>query len=202
MKRYLLFIAVLLFTACTSEPQPSIVSIDKNNSHSKDMKSLKISLEKYTKATISNDIDTLIGFIYPKAFTIVPKEKMLKMFKKTRSSGNIPIVKDIRHTEITPIKKYDAGVYSIITSSMITVIKSPRPNDKKFEDYMLTTLQNQIGSRGMVTLNKNKHLFNIQHTNKTMALNEKGSWKFIGFKQAKKYINNRIFPLMLIEKLK
>ena len=199
MKKYLLLIAVLLFTACTSEPQPSVVSVKKTNS--KDMKSLKISLSKYTEATVSNDIDTLVGFIYPKAFTIVPKEKMLKMFKKTFSSGKIPKVKDIKHTKIESIKKYDAGVYSIITSSMTTVIKSPRPNDKKFEEYMLTTLKKQIASRGTVTLDKEKHLFNIQHSNKTIALNEENSWKFIGFKQAKKYIDKGIFPSMLIDKL-
>ena len=202
MRKYLLLIAVLLFTACTSEPQPQppFAGIDKNDS--KEMKALKISLSEYTEATVSNDIETLVEFIYPKAFTVVPKEKMIKMLKETFTSGNVPNVKDVKHTKIEAIKKYDAGIYSIITSSMTTVIKSPRPDDKKFEEYMLTTLQKQIASRGTVTLDKEKHLFNIQHSNKTIALNEKGSWKFIGFKQAKKYIDKGIFPLELINKLK
>jgi len=200
MRKYLLLIVILLFTACTSEPQPSASGI--NKSDNKEMKSLKTSLSEYTEATVSNDINKLVGFIYPKAFTIIPKEKMVSMFKKTLSSGNIPKVKDVKHTKIEAIKKYDAGVYSIITSSMTTVIKSPRPNDKKFEEYMLKTLQKQIASKGMVTLNREKHLFNIQHSSKTIALNEDGSWKFIGFKQAKKYIEKGVFPKELIEKLK
>ena len=199
MRKYLLLIAVLVLTACTSEPKPSFTNIDKNDS--KEMKSLKISLSEYTEATISNDIDTLVGFIYPKAFTFLPKEKMIKMFKKTFSSGNAPEVKDVNHTKIEAIKKYDAGIYSIITSSMTTVIKSPKPDNQKAEAYLLTTLQKQIGSRGTVTFDKEKHLFNIQHSNKTIALNEEGSWKFIGFKQAKKYIEKGIFPLTLIDKL-
>ncbi len=200
MRKYLLLIAVLLLTACTPEPKSSFTNIDKNDS--KEMKSLKISLSEYTEATISNNIEILVSFMYPKVFTVVPKEKMLKMLTKTFHSGNVPKVKNVKHIKIEAIKKYDAGIYSIITSSMTTVIKSPRPNDKKFEEYMLTTLQNQIASRGTVTLDKEKHLFNIQHTNKTIALNEEGSWKFIGFKQAKKYIAKGIFPLMLIDKLK
>jgi len=200
MRKNILLIAILLFTACTSEPQPSSTGIDKKDNN-KEMKALKSSLSEYTEATVSNDIEKLVGFIYPKAFTIIPKEKMINMFKKTFSSGNVPKVKDVKHTKIEDIKKYDKGVYSIITSSMTTVIKSPRPDDKKFEEYMLTTLQKQIASKGTVTLNKEKHLFNIQHSNKTIALNEEGSWKFIGFKQAKKYIDKGIFPLMLIEKL-
>ena len=184
MRKYLLLIAIILFTACTSEPQPSFAGIDKNDS--KEMKALKISLSEYTEATVSNDIETLVGFIYPKAFTVVPKEKIIKMLTKTFNSGNIPKVKDVKHTNIDAIKKYDAGLYSIITSSMTTVIKSPKPDSQKSEASLLTTFQKQIGSRGTVTLDKEKHLFNIQHSNKTIALNEDGSWKFIGFKQAKK----------------
>ena len=201
MKKYLLLIAVLLITACTSEPQPSsFAGIDKKDS--KEMKSLKISLSEYTEATISNDINTLVGFIYPKTFAIVPKEKMIQMMKKAFSSDNLPRVKDVHHIKIEAIKKYDEGIYSIITSSMTTVIKSPKPDNQKAEAYLLKTLQKQIGSRGTVSLDKEKHLFNIQHSNKTIALNEEGSWKFIGFKQAKKYIEKGIFPLMLIDKLK
>ena len=201
MRKYLLLIAVLLLTACTSEPKPLITTTKVDNNKSKEMASLKMSLAEYTKATISKDIDTLVTFIYPKAFTIVPKDKMIMMLTKTFSSGNVPEIKDVHHTKIEPIKKYDAGVYSIITSSMTTVIKSPQPDNQKVEEYLLETLQKQIGSRGTVTFDKEKHLFNIQHSNKTIALNEEGSWKFIGFKQAKKYIDKGIFPLELIEKL-
>lgn len=200
MRKYLLLIAVLLLTACTSEPKPVFTKKIDNNA-SKEITSLKMALSEYTKATISKDIDTLVGFIYPKAFTIVPKDRMITMLRKTFSSGNVPEVKDVTHTKIEPIKKYDAGVYSIITSSMTTVIKSPKPDNPKAETYLLTTLQKQVGSRGTVTFDKEKHLFNIQHSNKTIALNEEGSWKFIGFKQAKKYIEKGIFPLELIDKL-
>jgi hypothetical protein len=199
MKSALLLIAVLLFTACTSEPKPAFAGIDKNDT--KEMKSLKISLFQYTEATISNDTEALLSFIYPPVFTIIPKEKMRQMLIKTFHSRDVPKIKDVKHSKIESIKKYDAGVYSIITSSMTTIIKSPEPKNQEFEEKMLTALQKQIGSRGTISLDKEKHLFNIRHTNKTIALNEKGSWKFIGFKQAQKYIKKGIFPLMLIDKL-
>jgi hypothetical protein len=208
MNKLSLCIAVLLLTACSSDPKPQIkpkhklsdVNVEKNDT--KDMKELKDALSQYTKATINKDINTLISFIYPKAFTILSKEKMTKMLKKTFASGKVPTVKDVKHTKIDTIEKYDGGLYSIITSSMTTIIKSPRPNNKKFETYMLETLQKRLSSRGTVTLDKKKHLFNIQHINRTIALNETGKWKFIGFKQAEKYISKGIFPTMLIEKLK
>ena len=205
MKNTLLLITILLLTACTPAPETSNIdmnmNMDMDTNDTKEMKNLKNALSKYTQATIDNDVDVLVGFIYSKAFSIVPKEKMLEMLKKAFKSGKVPKVKNIKHTKIEEIKEYDKGLYSIISSSMTTIVKSPRPNDPKFEQYMLKTLQKRLSSRGTVTIDKEKHLFNIQYTNKTMALNENGKWKFVGFKQAEKYISKGIFPLTLIEKL-
>ena len=204
MKKYLIVIAVLLLTACSHEPKATntnVVNINKED-NSPEMKSLKEALAKYTEATISHDAKTLVSFVYPKVFTIVPKEKMLKMLTKTFSSKDAPIIKDVKHTKIEPIKKYDKGIYSIITSSITTVIKSPRPNDGKFEIYMLQSLKRNLNTKATITLDKKKHIFSIRHSTKTIALNEKGSWKFIGFKQAKKYISKGIFPSTLIDKIK
>jgi len=193
MKNLTLFIAVLLITACNPEP--------KAGDDTKEMKALKTALSKYTQATIDNDINSLVSFVYPKVFTIISKEKMITMLTKTFKSGKVPKVENIKHTKIEKIKKYDKGIYSIINSSMTTIIKSPRPENSEVESYLLKTLQAKLASKGTVTLDKERHLFNIQHSNKTIAINETGEWKFVGFKQAKKYINKGIFPLMLIEKL-
>lgn len=198
MRKYLLIVFLMLLTACNSTtPTPSNLSKNDN----KEMKSLNLALSEYTQATLSNDVNKLISFIYPKLFTIVSKDKMINMLRRNFKSGQIPKIKDVKHLKIEPIKKYDAGLYSIITSSMTTILKSPRPNDNKFEAYMLATVQRQLGAEGNVTLDREKHLFNVQHTTKTIALNEEGSWKFIGFKQVPKYIENGIFPKMLIERV-
>lgn len=198
MRKYLLIVFLMLLTACNSTtPTPSNLSKNDN----KEMKSLNLALSEYTQATLSNDVNKLISFIYPKLFTIVSKDKMINMLRRNFKSGQIPKIKDVKHLKIEPIKKYDAGLYSIITSSMTTILKSPRPNDNKFEAYMLATVQRQLGAEGNVTLDREKHLFNVQHTTKTIALNEEGSWKFMGFKQVPKYIENGIFPKMLIERV-
>jgi len=194
---------VLFITACTSKPEPkpnlSYVSIKKSDT--KEMKSLKTALSEYTDATVTNNVEKLVSFMYPKSFTIISKESMLKQLNKAYTAGKIPHVKNIKHLKIEPIKKYDLGLYSIITSSMTTVLNSPKADDEAFESYMLDLLKEKFASRGVVTLDKKKHQFNIQHSNKTIALNEKDSWKFIGFKQTKKYIKKGIFPKSLIEKV-
>lgn len=204
MKNLLLTLGIVLaITACTPEPKakskPSYVTIEKTDS--KEMKEFKTSLSEYTEATVNSDVEKLVSFIYPKAFTIISKEIMLKKLKKAYLSKSIPMVENVKHLKITPIEKYDAGTYSIITSSMTTLLKSPKPDNADFESYMLEMLQGKLATRGTVRLDKEKHIFNIQHTNKTIALKEKGGWKFIGFKQAKKYIQKEIFPKSLIHKL-
>ncbi len=199
MKRYLIVILALILTACT--PNPKQNNNTQKSSENREMKSLKDALSIYTKATIDNDIDTLVTFIYPKVFKLAPKDKMVKSLKKVFNSGKMAKINDVKHKNIDPIKKYDKGIYSIITSSMTTVIKSPRPDDSKFEEYMLKTLKTELSSKGVVTLDSENHIFKIKHTSKTIALNEDGSWKFIGFKQAKKYIENDIFPKELINRL-
>jgi len=200
--KHILLLTTLLFVinGCTPNPTPS--NIKESSTKLNKMQELKKSLDQYTQATIDNDIDTLISFIYPKAFTIIPKDKMVAMLKKSYAQKNIPQVKDVKHLSIEPIEKYDAGVYSMIISSLTTVINSPRPNDTKFEAYMLTTLQKQLGERGKVSFDKEKHQFSIKHTTKTVAMKEDKNWTFTGFKQAKKYIEKGIFPSALVEKIK
>jgi len=207
--KHILLLTTLLFiiNGCTPNPTPNstnkdLTELKKTSNQSTEREELEKSLDSYTKATIDNDIDTLITFIYPKAFTIVPKEKMISMLKKSYTQKNIPQVKDVKHLSIDPIQKYDKGVYSTILSSLTTIINSPRPNDPKFEAYMLETLQKQLGERGKVNFNQEKHQFSIDHTTKTIALKEDKNWTFTGFKQAKKYIQKNIFPTELIDKIK
>jgi hypothetical protein len=192
-----------LITGCTPEikpkARPQYVTFLKTDS--KEMHSLKTSLSQYTKATINNDAKKLIGFVYPKAFTVISKESMFKKLNKAYSSGKIPMVKDVKHLKIEPIQKYNEGIYSIITSSMTTVLNSPKADDDAFESYMLDLLKDKFSSRGKVTLDKKKHQFNIEHTNKTIALNENNAWSFIGFKQAKKYAQKGFLPKIFIEKI-
>jgi len=203
-KTLLSLMTLLVIGACSNSATPAPkapASLSIEDKDSKEMKALKITLLKYTDATINNDIPTLVDFIYPKAFEVVSKEKMLTMLEETYAKGNMPTVKDVKHLSIKEIQDYNFGRYSVIVSSMTTLIKSPKPKDSAFEAYMLETLQNKLGTQGEVKFDKEHHLFTIQHQNKTMALNEGEGWKFVGFKQAKKYIDKGIFPLMLIDEI-
>ncbi len=200
MKKTLLLATALLFmTACTPEPTPG--SSKTSAGDTKEMKELKSALDMYTKATIDNDVNTLMNFVYPKVFTVVPKEKMTEVLTKAYASGRVPNVKNVKHVNIEPTQKYDAGVFTFITSTMTTELKSPRPDNAKFEAYMLETLKKQLADKGTVSFDQASHIFTVNHSDKTIAINENSGWKFAGVNQAKKYAEKGLLPQEIVAKL-
>jgi hypothetical protein len=201
-KTLLLATALLLTTACSTKNGPES-STSALPGDTEEMKSLKSALDLYTTATINNDVPTLINFVYPKVFTVVPKEKMTEVLTKAYASGKVPVIKNVKHIKIDPIEKYDGGMFTFIESSMTTELKSPRPDNAKFEAYMLEMLQKQLKSQGgTVTFDKDKHIYTVNHTDKTVAINENDGWKFAGVNQARKYAEKGLLPQAIVAKLK
>ena len=120
---------------------------------------------------------------------------------KAYASGRVPTVKNVKHVDIQPTQKYEGGIFTMITSTMTTEIKSPRPDNTKFEAYMLETLQKQLGEKGTVSFDKASHIFTINHSDTTIAINENDGWKFAGLNQAKKYAQKGLLPQEIVAKL-
>jgi hypothetical protein len=200
-KTLLLATALLLTTACSTKngPQSSTSALAGDT---EEMKTLKSALDLYTKATINNDVPTLMNFVYPKVFTVVPKEKMTEVLTKAYASGKVPVIKDVKHVKVDPIEKYDGGMFTFIDSTMTTELKSPRPDNAKFEAYMLEMLQKQLAPKGgTVTFDKDKHTYTVHHSDRTLAINENDGWKFAGVNQAKKYAQKGLLPQAIVSKL-
>jgi len=200
MKKTLLLLTALFFvTACTSTP--SVTASNKVENDTKETVELKTALNEYTQATMDNDVTKLISFVYPKVFTVVAKEKMTEVLQAAYNSPNAPTVKNVKHLNIEPIEKYDEGKFAIITSSMTTLIKSPRPGDERFEAYMLSMLNKGLHNGDNVDFDKENHLFTVNHQSKTVAINENSGWKFAGITQAKKYAEKGILPQAIVNKI-
>jgi hypothetical protein len=200
-KTLLLATALLLTTACSTKNGPES-STSALVGDTKEMKSLKSALDLYTKATINNDVSTLMNFVYPKVFTVVPKEKMTEVLTRAYASGKVPVVKDVKHLKVEPIEKYATGMFTFINSTMSTELKSPRPDNAKFEEYMLEMLTKQLAPKGgTVSFDKDKHIYTVNHSDKTLAINENDGWKFAGVNQAKKYAQKGLLPQEIVSKL-
>lgn len=199
MKKTLLLATTLLFATACAPTTPSVST--ELAGDTQEVKELKRALNSYTEATINSDVPTLIGFVYPKVFTVVPKEKMTEVLTAAYATGRVPKVTNVKHLTIDPIEKYDEGVYSIITSSMTSELKSPKPDNAEFEAYMLEMLKKELADKGSVTFDSDKHIFTVNHTDKTLAINENEGWKFAGVNQAKKYAQKGLLPQAIADKL-
>ncbi len=201
-KTLLLSLSLLLLSACTNST-PSSEGIKKEASNSIEIRELNSALESYSNATVDNDIPTLLTFVYPKVFTLLPKDKMQAMLEKMYASGKAPNITDIKHKNVSAIKKYDAGVYSVITSAMSMELKSPTPENAKFEEILLDKLKKQMGMDAEVTLDTSKHIFLVKRESRIIGINEEQKgWKFVGYDQAKKYATKNIIPKSITDNLK
>jgi hypothetical protein len=200
MKKTLLLVSALfLMSACTDSATPK--NAIENSVKTTKMASLKTALDTYSVATKENDVDTLMSFVYPKVFTLVPKEKMTSMLKKMYASGKAPQIKEIKHINYGAIKKYDKGSFSVITSLMSMDLKSPK-QDQKFEEYMLGMLKQQLSEKSTIKHNKEAHTFTISNESKVIGIKEgTDSWKFVGYSQAKKYASKDILPKAITDSL-
>ncbi|GEM_PF-3154746 len=190
---------LLTTTACTNNlPTPKHGC----ETPSKEQTELQDALSNYTHATLNNDVNTLVSFVYPKVFTLVPKEKMTSMLTEMYASGKAPNIKEIQHINLTPITKYDQGTFSIITSVMSMELNSPR-QDPNFEAFMLDMLKKKLGENSKITLDAEKHQFLISNESKIIGINEgTEGWKFVGYDQAKQYASKNILPKEITDTLK
>ena len=202
MKKTILLLTTLLFaTACTNST-PNIEGSRVVAEKKSEMLGLKSALTNYTNATINNDIDTLITFVYPKVFTLLSKEKMIKMLKKMYSSGKAPKITAIEHTNFSSLETYKGGSFSIVTSLMSMELNSPAVDNPKLEDMMCEMLKRQMGKDAEVSLDKSRHVFFVKKESKVIAIKEGiEGWKFIGYEQAKKYTAKDIIPKAISKKI-
>ena len=200
MKIIILSLSLLAFSACTTISPSGKGSV--MSEKAKEMSSLKNALNSYSKATINNDVSTLLSFVYPKVFTLISKERMRRILTKIYASKQAPNITDIEYLKISSIMPYDAGLYAIIDSKMTTELKSPVLNNDKFEQLLFDKLKSQMGADAQVIHDKSKHIFTIKKKSQIIGIKEgSDGWKFVGYEQAKKYESKKVIPESIMKNL-
>ena len=67
------------------------------------------SLANYKNATITNNVDGILSFVYPSVFKLIPQAKLKSMLTQMYASGSAPVIKDIQFEEVGAIQSYDQG---------------------------------------------------------------------------------------------
>ena len=200
-KVILLSLSMLAFSSCTATPNSGEISAITEKTT--EMSSLKNALNAYSDATINNDVTTLLSFVYPKVFTLISKERMQRTLTNVYASKKAPNITDIDHQKISPIKPYDAGLYSIIDSKMTMELKSPILDNNKLEVLLYDRLKSQMGTSAEIIHDKRNHIFTIKKKSQIIGIKEGSEgWKFVGYEQAKKYASKKVIPQSIMKNLK
>jgi len=160
----------------------------------------------YQKLITNQQFEESLDYIYPKLFTLMSKEQMLKVLKAT---VNNPLL-EVEFGEFKLLKagapqKIENQYYSLIDYSVVIKMKVKTKNEKQREtmnNRMLLGLQKQFGEEN-VSLNRVTGYFEVKSEKKAVAISKDGKskWTFLTVEPNQKLMMEKILPSSVVEEL-
>lgn len=187
-KNYILFALVLLLTYCSGNKIEDRFLSD---------------LEDYSKAYSGSDWKEVTDMIYPKLFTITPKEQMIQMMSKLDSVGLKMTFKIEKLEKITePVTSGTEKFRRIDYNSRMTITVGP--SQELNIDLYKENFEATFGKEN-ITFDSSKKQFNINAHQSMIAVSNKDTdeWKYIEFNGGKAdAILTQLIPEDVLNKLK
>jgi len=199
MKKFIWVIAILVLCACGSSKNKKAESKTSNAS-------LEQRLQEYRKLNEELNIDKLMDYIYPKLFTLAPREDMVKGMKDFFASDEIKVVIDsLTIDRIHPVFQIGDGSYAKVEYSMVMRMDmSPKDTveDEGQNEMIVQTMRAQYGEEN-VDIDKATGMIRIRTVNPMVAVKDEYAkeWSFVSLKEDDPMIN-QLFSKEVLDKLK
>lgn len=178
MKKLVFGLIVILLFGCgdakkKSDPSATGTSLEKR-------------LSEYIQLTEDMDLEKLMDYIYPRLFTIAPKEEMLKAMKEGFDNDEVKVSLDsLKIEKIYPVFEVGKGSYAKVTYSMVMVMELM--DKEKLAEQMELIRAGIAAKYGNENLNIDGQsgAFRIRQTNNLVAIkdNYAKEWSFISLKE-------------------
>ena len=147
--------------------------------------SIREKAETYLQATENADWEGVVDMLYPKLFTLSPREAMINTFKNMEGEGMKIRIHDTAISSISDINTYEEEQYAFVKYSMIMDMQLT--GEAFQEESIIGMLKNQFeGTYGAenVRFEQESNTFVINADNTMIALAPKNStdWKFLEYK--------------------
>lgn len=149
----------------------------------------------------NRDIDKVVENIYPKFFTVLPKDKMKMIFNMTY---NNPIMK----VEIINYKISQVGNSELVNGEYFSVVNYStriRCNAEGMQEEMRNTIKNiliQKYGNGSVVYYPKEMAYYINAKTKAIAVSkERKNWKYILVEKEMKSQLNKVLPKKILDKI-
>lgn len=184
-----------------------IFSIYVSKAQTKDSLAIATDVNLFFNYTTTNQVDSLLEMLYPKLFTIAPKEQLKQQMKNMLDDKNLTIkMFDFKIKSISPTFLYNTVKYALVKYNFRMTMQFGGINESQKNNlalqYSLPELQEKFG-KSNVQLNDETQTISIYVNGLIYAINEpKKSWKFLEKKEEQKALLNYLLPQAVINKLK
>lgn len=207
MKKLVFVFAVLVFCACGSKKKT-----EAGNG------SLEKRLAEFMKLNDEMNMEKMMDYIYPKLFTIAPRESVMKAMKDGFDSEEVKVELDsLKVDKIYPVFEMDKGSYAKVNYSMIMFMDLKKPKDsidKPVTDHsigkeypaptatlMQSIMENEFGKEN-VSVDSQTGSIKVYAKSPMIAVKDEYAkeWSFINFKKDNEMFA-KLFSKEVLDKL-
>ncbi len=197
MKKLVFALALIAFWACSDSKKKTAEPVADS--------SLEKRLDEYMKLTDEMKLDELMDYIYPKLFTIAPREQMVAAMKATFENEQVKADLDsVKITKIYPVFTEGKGSYAKVGYSMVMLMSfnlgdSTGESDPSQMDMIKSTLSDKYGDENVSIEGR---LIKIRQNNFLVAAKDEFAkeWSFVSWKKEDPLMN-RLFTDEVLAKL-
>jgi hypothetical protein len=176
---------------------------------------VKNTFHDYFNTVMQQENEKTLGYIYPKLFDIIPKEKMLDIMNKTKADTSTRVVlADPSITRISETTKIEATEYVVIQYTFkmtMTFSKSPEPDseeevdsepeeDSDPIDFTYEMFKEKYGERN-VKIDRESNTLEANISNEMFGIRDPSyeDWKFLEKKESMKPILEKLLPKKVLK---
>lgn len=170
MKKPIQLITSLLLLACAATAQTKQDSLD-----------LRRDMNAYKRVSLNIDYDSLVFFMPPAMFAIVPKEDIKEQLRSAFENEIVKIGFDqFEYKNLTPVGKTGEHLYAIVPYDAAMTMTLTDTTDSATVGMVFLAMQMQFGSQN-VEQRPDKSMFIKTPDKQMIAIKSPGhdSWKFI-----------------------
>lgn len=178
-----------------------------NSSSAQSEKAIRAGFEKYQNLIKEGDLKASMDYIYPKLFTVVPKDQMLNTLKTTMENPMMEIkFGDLSITDVQKAKKVGSEYFAILKykTSMQLKLKAQSPEMAKMMNQQLMTGFTQKYGAENVSLDEASGFFTVKLSETAVAVSNDGksNWTYLSLQEGQEQLMAQILPQEIFSQIK
>ncbi len=138
------------------------------------------SLEAYKKATMSNDVEGILSYIYPALFKLVPRDRLKAIMSEMFASAQKATITALEFQDVGAIQNFSKGQFSIVKYQMELQLPHPGDATPDMDKGMIEVLKTKMGRETKVTIDEKRKLVLIVKPSVLLAIKEgQTGWKVL-----------------------